>query len=48
MDKEKYLEILKTFIPSVEMREYLATQELSDRKIADIILGAPVPLKTKL
>ncbi|MDE6659454.1 MAG: hypothetical protein K2K01_05010, partial [Eubacterium sp.] len=48
MDKEKYLEILDTFIPSVEMREYLATQELSDRKIADIILGAPVPLHTKL
>ncbi len=48
MDKEKYLEILETFIPSVEMREYLATQELRDRKIADIILGAIVPLKTKL
>ena len=48
MDREKYLEILETFIPSVEMREYLASQELDDRKIADIILGAPVPLTTKL
>ena len=48
MDKEKYLEILDTFIPSAEMREYLATQELEDRKIADMILGAPVPLQTKL
>lgn len=48
MDREKYLDILETFIPSVEMREYLATQELSDRKIADIILGAPVSLQTKL
>ena len=48
MDREKYLEILETFIPSVEMREYLATQELSDRWISNIILGAPVPLTTKL
>lgn len=48
MDRKKYLKILKTFIPSVEMREFLATKELSDRKIANIILGAPVPLKTKL
>lgn len=48
MNKEKYLEILETFIPSVEMREYLATQELNDRWISKIILGAPVPLTTKL
>lgn len=48
MTKEKYLEILKTFMPSAEMREYLATQVLNDKKIADIILGAPVPLETKL
>lgn len=48
MDRKKYLEILKTFIPSVEMREYLATQELSNRRITEIILGAPVSLTTKL
>lgn len=48
MTKEKYLEILKTFMPSAEMREYLATQALNDKMIADIILGAPVPLETKL
>lgn len=48
MNKEKYLEILETFIPSAEMREYLAGQELSDKQISDIILGAPVPLTTKL
>lgn len=48
MDRKKYLEILKTFIPSTEMREYLATQALNDKKIADIILGAPISLKTKL
>lgn len=48
MDRGKYLEILKTFIPSAEMRKYLATQELSDRWISNIILGAPVPLTTKL
>lgn len=48
MNREKYLEILKTFIPSGEMREYLAAQDLSDRKITEIILGAPVSLTTKL
>lgn len=48
MNRKQYQKILDTFIPSTEMRDYLATRELSDRKIADIILGAPVPLKTKL
>lgn len=48
MSKEKYLEILDKFISSVEMREYLVTQELNDRQISDLILGAPVSLETKL
>jgi len=46
--KEKYLEILKTFMPSTEMREYLASTELKDRQISNLILGAPVSLETKL
>lgn len=48
MNKEKYLEILKTFIESVEMQKYLADIELNDKQILNIILGAPVPLETKL
>lgn len=48
MIKEKYLEILKTFIESVEMQKYLADIELNDEQLLNIILGAPVPLETKL
>ncbi|MCM1285140.1 MAG: hypothetical protein NC213_08125 [Acetobacter sp.] len=48
MDKEKYLEILDTFIPSVEMQKYLADIKLNNKQISSIILGAPVSLETKL
>lgn len=48
MNKEKYIELLKTFIPSVEMQKYLADIKLNDKQISSIILGAPVSLDTKL
>lgn len=47
MNKEKIMQILDIFIPSEEMREYLAFCELNDQQVADIIVGSPVSLETK-
>ncbi len=47
MDRKQYLKILETFIPSLEMREYLKDKDLDERQIENIILGSPVPLRKK-
>lgn len=44
--KEKR-EFLDTFMPSAEMREFLARRELSRHELSDIVCGAPVKLQTK-
>ena len=48
LSREEYEDVLKVFIPSKEMREYLLTKELRQNEVKDIILGAPVALETKL
>ena len=45
--KQELEELLQVFMPSEEMRAYLSTQKLRNLQIQDMILGAPVPLKTK-
>lgn len=49
LDKRTYHHLLETFLPSVEMREYLKTQPmLPSDIILDLIIGAPVLLSEKV
>lgn len=48
-NKETYHQLLDTFLPSEEMRVYLKTQpKESEHTILELIMGAPVPLSTKI
>ena len=48
MDKDKYLKILDRFMPSKQMRRYLATQTLTEQQLSDLIVGSPRTLENKL
>ena len=41
-------DVLRTFLPSATMRQYLADVPLTRRQISGLICGAPVPLTDKL
>lgn len=41
-------DVLRTFLPSATMRQYLADVPLTRRQISELICGAPVPLTDKL
>ena len=45
--KEEYEEILRTFMPSCEMREHLCDKRISHNQVTDLIMGAPVSLEKK-
>ena len=47
LSAQEYADVLETFLPSKEMREYLSDMELDTYQIIDMILGAPVPLQVK-
>lgn len=47
MTQEEINLLLKTCIPSKEMREYLMTQNLSENTLAHILAGSLLPLKEK-
>lgn len=41
-------DVLRTFLPSATMRQYLADVPLTRRQISELVCGAPVPLTDKL
>lgn len=47
LTKQEYIDVLRTFMPSKEMRDYLSTKNLGRHQMLDLILGAPVSLETK-
>ena len=47
LTRQEYEDVLRTFLPSKEMRKHLANRELSRWQILELILGAPVPLRIK-
>ena len=47
LTRQEYEEILRVFMPSKEMREFLLTKELGRCQVMDLMLGAPVSLETK-
>ena len=47
LTQQEYEDVLRTFMPSKEMREFLSLKELRRYQVMDLILGAPVPLKIK-
>ncbi len=44
---QEYEDVLRTFMPSREMREFLSTKKLGRHQMMELILGAPVSLETK-
>ena len=47
LTRQEYEDVLRTFMPSKEMREHLIGQDLSKLQIIDLILGSPVSLQMK-
>ncbi|MBQ7645964.1 MAG: hypothetical protein IJS94_01725 [Clostridia bacterium] len=45
--KQEYEELLRTFLPSKEMREHLLKHKLNRYQVMDLMLASPVPLETK-
>ena len=47
ISRQEYEEILRVFMPSLEMREYMLNQKINRYQVMDLMLGAPVSLETK-
>lgn len=47
MDRTEKLHILRTFLLSEEMTDYLSGADLPEEAFADVVVGAPLPLETK-
>ena len=47
LTQQEYEDVLRTFMPSKEMRAFISAKKLSRYQLMDLILGAPVSLETK-